>query len=718
MAQKIDINRLKGKLPGKENGIEIRKTICSICNPLSNCGIDAYVKDGMVIKVEGTKENPHSAGTLCSKGAASRQYIYNKDRLRTPLIRKGPKGSGRFEPISWERSFEIITEKLQKIKEEAGPESVVFYVGYPKWQRPYVKRLAHSFGSPNYCTESSVCYQAAVIGAKLNYGYFGPPEIAKSRCLLIWSSNPFYSNTTMARKIVEAKERGVKVIEVGPLISPVTSHADIHLRIRPGTDGALALGMANVIIEEELYDREFIENWTLGFDEYCTYVQEFNPKKTEKITGVEAELIIKAARLYATTKPAALLTGASPTVHHTNGVQNHRAITLLVGLTGNFDQEGGNYVIPPNYLYVPNGLSFREAEFSQSRPYSEMKPRIGADIYPIWCKLVSEAQSMHIPFQIRSRHPYPIKAIVAFGLNYRMWPGSDFMKEALEMLDLFVDVDIFMTDSARLADLILPACTSFERSELKTYPESFVIWTSPVIKPIGESRSDLDIITELAKRLTPEDQLLTRGYEVCANWIMEPSGLTVEELKRHPSGFFPENIKMPPYKKYEKAGFPTPSGKMEFTSNVLREAGFDPLPEYKEPKLSPISTPELAKDFPLVLTTGARLPNFIHSQTFRLGWMKGLSPDPFIDINPLDAEKRGISPGDMVVLSTPRGSTSVKANITEKVPLGVVNIYHGYPEVDLNRLIDPEYLDPISGFPGFKSLLCEVKKVNEGKEEQ
>jgi anaerobic selenocysteine-containing dehydrogenase len=425
---------------------------------------------------------------------------------------------------------------------------------------------------------------------------------------------------------------------------------------------------------------------------------------------VEAELIIKAARLYATTKPASLLTGASPTVHHTNGVQNHRAITLLVGLTGNFDREGGNYILTPNYLYVPNGLSFRETEFSQSRPYSEMAPRIGADIYPIWCKFVSEAQSMHIPFQIRTKHPYPIKAIVAFGLNYRMWPGSDFMEEALKMLEFFVDVDIFMTDSAKLADLILPASTSFERSELKTYPESFVIWTTPVIKPIGESRSDVDIITELAKRIAPEDSLLTKGYEECANWIMEPSGLTVEELKRHPSGFFPESIKMPPYKKYEKTGFPTPSGKMEFTSTVLKEAGFDPLPEYKEPKLSPISSPEIYKDFPLVLTTGSRLPNFIHSQTFRLAWTKGLSPDPLIDINPSDAEKRGINSGDWVILSTPRGSTSVKANVSEKVPLGVVNIYHGYPEVDINKLIEPDYLDPISGFPGFKSLLCEVKK--------
>jgi len=508
----------------------------------------------------------------------------------------------------------------------------------------------------------------------------------------------------------------MKIIEVDPLISPLAAQADIHLRIRPGTDGALALGMAHVIIEEGLYDQEFVEKWTVGFEDFRAYVQEFPPSKTEEITGVPKDLMIKAAKLYATTKPAGLLTSASPTVHHTNGVQNHRALTALIGLTGNFDREGGNYVIPHNYLYIANGLLFREAEFVQSRPFSEMAPRIGEDLYPVWSKLVSEAQAMQIPHQIRSKQPYPLRAMLAFGLNYRMWPGSDFMRESLKMLEFLVDVDIFMTETAKMADIVLPACTSFERSELKTYPEAFVIWTTPVIKPLGESRSDLDIITDLSKSLTPNDPLLPKGYEACFDWIMEPSHLTVEELKKYPAGFFPKNIKMPPYRKYEKTGFPTPSCKMEFTSTVLKEAGIAPLPEYQEPRLSPRSTPDVAKNFPLVLTTGARLPNFIHSQTFRLPWTRELNPDPLVDINPEDAERRGIASGEWATLSTPRSSIRIKANLTEKVPPGVVNIYHAYPEVEVNQLFEPDYLDPISGFPGFKSLLCEVKKIEERRE--
>lgn len=700
-----------GKVPVEGSDVEIRPTICAICNPHSHCGIDAYVKDGVIIKVEGTKSNPHSEGVLCPKGAASREYIYHKDRIRTPLLRKGEKGSDNFEPISWDEALDRIEDRLQKIKKESGPESVAFYVGYTKWMRPFVKRLTHSFGSPNYCTESSTCFTATKVANLLNYGYFGPPDLPKSKCLLVWSSNPFYTNPSTVRKLLDERERGLKIIEVGPLITPMTAHADIHLRIRPGTSGALAHAMAHVIIEEELMDMEFVENWTRGFEEYRAYVDGFSPTTAEEITGVPAELIKRAARLYATTKPAGLMVSASPTVHHTNGLQNHRALIALIGLTGNFDREGGNYVSPPGWLYVDNGLVPRQGEYEQSRPWSEMAPRMTEEKYPVWSRFISETQAMELPFQIQNPDPYPIRAVVAFGMNYRMWPGSDFMYESLKKLDFMVHAELFMTDTCKLADIVLPACTSFERSELKFYAENYVIWTTPVIKPLWESRSDADIIFDLAKRIAPDDDLMQKGYEANVDWILKPTGLKVKELKTYPAGYAVKNIKKPPYRKYEKSGFPTPSGKMEFASTIMEEANLDSLPTFREPKLSPRSTPEVAKDFPLILTTGARLPMYIHSRTFRLSWTRGLRPDPMLDINPKDADERGISQGDWVTLSTPRNSIKVKANVTEVVPPGVINIFHGYREPEVNTLVEPDYLDPVSGFPGFKSLLCEVKKI-------
>ncbi len=706
---------LDTKIPGNETGVEIRKTFCAICNPFSHCGIDAYVKDGVVVRVEGSKGHPHSEGTLCSKGSASRQFIYHKDRIRTPLVRRGERGSDDFEPVSWDEALDTISDRLLRIKAETGPESVAFFAGYTKWMRPFLKRLAHSFGSPNYCTESSTCYQATAMAVKLNYGYFGPPDIKNAKCLLVWSSNPFYSNTSAVRRLLDAKERGLKIIEVGPLVTPMTAHADIHLRMRPGTSGALALGMAHVIIEEGLYDREFVKNWTLGFEEYRNYVREFTPKVTEEITGVEADLLIRAARLYATTKPAAMMNSASPTVHHTNGVQNHRALIALIGLTGNFDEKGGNVVAPPTWLYVSAGTPSREVEFEQSRPWKEMPPRVGEGLYPVWCRLVEEAQAMHLPFQIQSAKPYPIRALVGFGMRYRMWPGSDHMLESMKKLDFIVSADLFMTDTCKLADVVLPACTSFERSELKFWVENYVMWSQPVIEPLWESRSDADIIFDLARRIAPDDELMKKGYEASVDWILEPSKLTVGELKEYPAGVPVKGAKMPSYRRYEKTGFPTPSGKMELSSTVLKEAGLDPLPRFREPNLSPRSTPDVAEKFPLILTTGARLPMYQHSRTFRLGWTRSINREASLDMHPKDALARRISAGDWVSLATPRGSLKVRANLTEIVPPGVVNIYHAWPEADVNQLVEPDYLDPISGFPGFKSLLCEVKKIDEEK---
>ncbi len=705
---------IQGKVANGDTGIEIKKTICSICNPLSHCGVDAYVKDGVVVKVEGSKENPHSGGTLCSKGNANRQYIYHKDRIRTPLVRTGDRGSGHFIPVSWNDALDLIASRLLKIKEESGPESVVFYAGFPKWMRPFLKRLAHSFGSPNYCTESSTCFRASFMGAALNYGAMGPADVARSKCLLVWSSNPFYSNTTLARGILDAREKGLKIIDVGPLITPMTAQADIHLRIRPGTSGALALSMADVIIEEGLYDDDFVQNYTLGFEEYRAYVAQFPPGVGEEITGVPAAKIIEAARLYASTKPACMMTSASPTTHHTNGLQNHRAIVALVGLTGNYDVAGGNPVVPPAYLYQQSpGLVTREHEFEQSRQWEEMAPRVGQDQHPAWCRVVPEAQAMQLPFDIQSGKPYPIRAMLGFGLNYRMWPGQDFMEASLKKLDFLVDVDIFMTDTAKLADLVLPACTSFERSELKFYPQHYVIWTKPAIRPLWESRSDAEIIFDLARRLAPDDALMQKGYEASIDWMLEPTKLTLKELKKHPAGLKVENVKAPPFQKYKKNGFSTPSGKMEFTSTILAETGYDALPVYREPGLSPRSAPEVAKEFPLIFTSGSRLPMFIHSRTFRLDWTRSLRPDAMVDIHPHDARDRGIAQEDWVSLSTPRNSIRVKANLTEIVPPGVVNMYHDYPEASVNLLVEPDYRDPISGFPGFKSLLCEVKKLQE-----
>lgn len=709
----MDTNTLlKHKIPCAETGIEIKKTICSICeSDGTSCGINAYIKDDRVIKVEGNPDFLPTHGSLCSKGQANRQYIYNKERVLTPMKRVGPRGSDDFEAITWDEAHAIIKENLLKIKKEYGAESVVFGGGFTKWLRPFTQRLALSFGSPNFCTESSTCFFATAFASMLTYGsWFGGPDIGNTDCLLIWTLNFSHTYTPMAQVILERKRQGMQTIEVGPMDTPFTRHADIHLPIRPGTDGALALGFAHVIINEDLYDHEFIENYTHGFEEFRQYVQEFTPERVQEITGAPAQDVAAAARMYAKANKAALLWSASPTVHHTNGLQNHRAIISLVGMTGNWDNEGGNIYLDEAWLHVGSTLPTNQEKLVGLERIKDLATPIGHDKFPLWNPFIGEAQTTRIPFQIESGSPYPIKAMVGFGYNKRMWPGCDYFIEQIKKLDFFVNTDLFMTETCKLADLVLPAASTFERADLRFYPGDWINFTQPVIPPVGQAKPDAEIIFEMAQYLCPDDEVFAMGYEKCMDWVLEPTGIKLDTLKQHPNGM-PNGAPPVQFKKYKTKGFGTPSGKMEFTSEVLRENGFDALPTYKEPLLSPISTPEIAAKFPLVLGTGARLPMFMHSRTFRNSWDKALHPKPVVYMNPKDAEARGIKHGDAVVLATPRRAINVYADVTGRIMQGVASIYHGYFDAEVNELIEPDYQDPISGFPGYKSLLCEITKA-------
>ena len=273
-----------------------------------------------------------------------------------------------------------------------------------------------------------------------------------------------------------------------------------------------------------------------------------------------------------------------------------------------------------------------------------------------------------------------------------------------------------MTDSCKHADIVLPACTTVERSELRCYPMGYIIFTRPAIKPLYDSRSDVDIIYGLAERLGLDDPMFKAGYEASIDWILEPSGIRLSELKQHPGGMFVPNPVRPAEKKYAADGFTTPSGKLEFTSSILMKYsenyGYDSLPVYHPPKHSREATPDIAAQYPFILNTGSRLPMFVHTRTFRLSWNSSLRPQhPSADINPDDAAKLGIKQNDAVRIATPQGSIVMKANLTRIVQPGVVHAYHGHPEADVNLLFDADYLDPISGYPGFKSALCKIEKA-------
>ena len=694
----------KAKIPCPETGITVRHTLCDICTPDNHCGVDAYVLDGRVIKVEGTKEHPHNHGLLCTKGAANREYIYREDRLRTPMRRVGRRGEGKFVPITWDEAYDEIVRRLDAVRREDGADAVAFFSGYTKWYRTLLKRFAYSFGSVNYGTESSVCFDATFMAWAATTGSFAVPDLDRAATYIGWGYGPHYSGHLSVGGMQAFKERGGRLLIVDPKITPAVKMADLHLQLKPGTDGALALGIAKVILDNGWADMDYVEKHTAGFEEYRAEVQKFDLKTVEEITGVAPKLVAAAAELIATGGPACMHQSASPITQHRNGFQNYRAILALLALTGNYDCPGGNIPIQFTYNYQAAGFATREREYTTATRPAGDRTRIGADRFPVWNLFQDEFQAMDLSRQILEGTPYPVKALFACGMNLLMFPDTDQLCRALEKLDFFVDIDLFETPCTKYADIVLPACTSFERGEYRVYPSGHSFYTKPVIDPLYESRSDADIITDLARRLTPEDTLLCQGYEAAIDYILQDLSISVAGLKESEFPVMTPQARPPRVGLTRTQGCPTPSGKFEFSSTLLARCGVNPVPNYPEN----LRRPEGGRKF--ILATGVRLPNALHSRLHKVPWLRSLRPEPMADISLADAARLELERGDTVRLTTDGGSLCVKVNPTSTVLPGTVHLFHGYEKANVNALLPADWLDPCTGFPAYKSIGCDMEK--------
>ncbi len=688
----------------------IKNGVCGMCD--ARCPTRVHVQQGKAVKIEMLEKRV--IGT-CPRWKAQLDFVYHPDRLTYPLKRTGERGEGSFTRISWDEALDTIADSFQKIKRDYGAESVVFYVSLPKEPRPYLHRLAHAFGSPNYCTESSNCSTATWLASSLNFGddfadFLSPMSPAAgsslaSKCGLIWSSSVKHSSPVMWKELLSARKKGLKLIVVDPRRTDIAVMADIHLQLRPGTDGALALGMLHVIINEDLYDREFVTKWTVGFDDLKKLVQEYPPEKVEQITRVPADKVREAAVLYATTKPASIRSSPGAVVHHENGVQNQRAAMLLAALTGNFGIPGGNSVARRG-----NRLGIQTRNITLHERIADLPPGLGSDRFPIWIKLCEEMQSNVLAGRIESGVPYPIKALLAAGLNLTFFPDFKRVTGNLQKLDMIAAIDYFHNTGTQIADIVLPIASWLERPILVGRPGEYIRLLEPAIEPVGECWWEWKIYAELARRLGFGHEFWDGDFQKCFDCVLEPSGITYADLQQHPEGIKTDPPDRSP-KAYEKTGFATPSGKVEISSSILAQHGHDPLPVYKEPAESPLSRPDLTESFPLVLTTGARTVYYTHSQYRQIRRLRRAVPDPLIEINPADASPRGIESGDMVRVSSLRGSAKVKAKVTDNILPGVVHVMHHWPdEANVNNLSSDQNLDPISGFAPFKSQLCQVVK--------
>lgn len=690
-----------------------KRTTCYECD--ANCMFDVTINaQGEATQVTGLPN--------CPRGQMQLERQYHPERLLYPLKRMGDRGSGQFSRISWEEAFDTIVTELNKVKAQHGAPAVGFFAGYTKEARPQLQRLAHAFGSPNYLTESGCCFSATMVAEKLTYGYklktTSTVESPKTRCVLVWSTNASGSIPPFENHHLAKRKKNRKMIVVDPRRTETAQLADIHLQIRPGTDGALALGFHHLIFANGWQDQAFLDEWASGVEAFKTYVQEFSPQRVAAICGIDEADLRAAVEMFATTLPSQIAMSPTSTVQHSNGFQNHRAMILLSAVLGMIDREGGNRFF--NDKVLPKPIELFDVCLN------ELPPRIGDEVFPIWTKYWPAAQSMLMPDCILEGKPQPLRALLAMGINTAMWANSKRMEQALGELDFFAVSDFFHNPATLQADIVLPAATSLERPALIAYPgcayQGEVKYRHQVLEPRGEAKADGEIFLELGVRLGM-GELFWQG-DLDASWSEMAEGLPDEirkEAYENPDGvtvYSPvieelvEQGFLDADRQWRINGFKTVTGKVEFDSQELREQGHDGLPIYREPSESPLSTPELLAQYPLVLTSGGRQKYFTHSQQHNVASALAADPHPRVQLHPQDAQARGIHTGDEVEVRSPRGAVRFRADVTDIMKCGVVHCFHGWNDANVNELTDDAQLDPISGFPPFKSLLCEISKVN------
>jgi anaerobic selenocysteine-containing dehydrogenase len=706
--------------------------LCGICP--AGCGLKIYLEDGRISRVAPLKGHP--LGICCPRGAHSAEIVYSPDRLLYPLKRVGPRGEGQFERVSWDEALDTIAAQLKQIAGEYGPQAVCTYTGRGAFElslgdllspagvrESSTWNLLFPFGSPNTTGVGAICYVAhGIIAPATTYGVWDIDTFAdleNSDLVVVWGDNPVTDSPPVNLvRIKEAQKRGAEVIVIDHRRSgTVQATGGRWLSVRPGTDGALALSMIQVVITEDLYDHEFVEKWTVGFAGLKEYVARFTPEIVEQITFVPAGEIRHTARAIAKARGAALVSYTG--LEYTNsGTQNIRAVLILWAITGNLDVPGGKVIKMP-------GGEFQVNRSMRQEPPVGVEP-IGKDRYPIYHLYRRGAHAMELPKAILHDDPYPLRAMLIIGSSIiTSYPNPNLWRQSFASLDFLAVADRFLTADAMYADIVLPATTMYEIESYMVY-NRYVQLRKRIIEPPGEARSEWDMAFAIADRLG-YGHLYPQSSEELLRRALDGTALDLETLRSYPEG-----VQLPEpevrYRKWElgllrqdgKPGFETPSGKFEIASSILAKYGYDPLPVYVEPQEGPLSTPELAKKFPLVFNSGARIQSDFRSQHHNIPGLLKMQPRPMVTIHPQDAAPRNIQAGDEVFVISPRGKVRFTAFVTENIVPGVIEANAGggspiasepWRECNVNELTDADNRDPISGFPVYKALLCDVLRA-------
>jgi formate dehydrogenase (coenzyme F420) alpha subunit len=674
-------------------------TDCTLC--YHSCGCRVTVEDGKAVKIRGLESHPLNRGRLCPKGANALATIYSPDRLKRPLKR----AKGSFVEITWDQALDEISDKLMELKKRFGPQVLGVFsgsIGVENLEMAgLVQRFKAAYGSPNFFSVESVCYRMRIRVRQMTFGRY-PVEEMDSKLYILWGHNPDQSDFPLKFSLKKNLDKGAKLVVIDPKRIPIADRADMYLRIRPGTDGALALAMMNVIINESLYDKEFIEQHTFGFDKLVPHVQKYTPEWAEEVTWVPAEDIRKLARLFANTKGASIFQGTCTHDQTANGTQNSRAFSVLQAITGNINVAGGWVTSPPPRLGSV-GLGV------------EGDP-VGSDQYPLFFEMWGKKSPYGVVTVVPESIPEKLKAFLVAGGNPLVsMPDSNAFRDSFRKLDLLVVHDLFMTETAKEAHYVLPACSHLEKWGVAyTYNVChclpFIMLRKKCIEPLYESWSEWKFFTELGKRLGLEDKFPWKSEEEMVAYELAPSGFPFDTLLKEK----PEGVLYSPKSYERKEGlFRSPSGRIEIYSEAFEKVGFDPLPTFLEPERGPKrGKKEFLEKYPLILSTGSRNLYYTHSQHRNVEALRKLYPEPMVEISPVTAKRFAIENGDAVLIETNRGIVKMKAGVDERVADGVVLVPHGWEgDANANLLTDVQCREPIMGYPDMKSLQCSIKKA-------
>lgn len=714
------------------------RTVCTTCH--TRCGVIVHSEDDKILKVEGDPNNPKSAGVLCGSGMSQREIHNNLDgRILYPMKRIGQRGSGEWERITWEEALDTIADNCKRISAEYGPEAIITSQGTGRTTNHWHCRLNSSLGLEGWSlVPTHVCLMPHILPNAISLGIFSGADgdLSNSKTMVLWGQNPAIEQAGM-KKIIEQHNNGAKIIVIDTRFHDMSKRADLAIQPRPGTDGALALGLMHEIIKNGWYDKDWIENWTYGFEELSERVSEWTPERTAEICDISADDVRLAAKIMGQEGPVGMMIGLGPGCMHTNAIQNGRALACLQGLLGWIDVPGGVNVPLSFSVMLDDRITLWDSTKDPGRP--ELFT-FGGEEHPLY-KSFGRSNDPHAVFQaIITGEPRPVKMFVATANDPLLcFENTHLTYEAMTSpnLELLVVKDFYFSPTAQLADIVLP---SADWSERCTYDEeldgNILLTFEQAVEPPGECWDDWKFFLEWGKRIAPEQWPWENEKEMVLWRFKEFYGydLTWDEFQElpcrstEPGGQSGEKV----YKKYEKGmlrpdgepGFPTPTGRIEFFCPTMAHFGYDPLPDYTEPFETQINQPELAQEYPLTAITGHRVYAFFHSAWTNVPAQRNLYPDPFALVHPDDARTYGITDGEWITITSPRGKIISKAKVSREIKKGVVAVPrpgwrdacpelglpgYGWDKANGNILVASTPAEPGYGATPMRTLLCKIE---------